>query len=58
VATVKAHGSICLAICLLLAGEAAAADTVVLWHSYRAEERQALEQTVTAFNTGHPGVQV
>ena len=43
---------------LLLAPAASAQVTVELWHSYRARERQALEQTIADFNTSHPDIQI
>jgi arabinogalactan oligomer/maltooligosaccharide transport system substrate-binding protein len=36
----------------------AAAGELVLWHSYRAEERAALEKVVAAWNAAHPNTHV
>ena len=36
---------------------AAAADLVV-WHSYRAEERAAIEKVIAAYNAANPGNKV
>jgi len=47
----------CLVV-LFLAPAASAQVTVELWHSYRARERQALEQTIADFNTSHPDIQI
>ncbi len=38
--------------------KAAEAAKLVLWHSYRATERKALEKLVAKYNDSHPGVKV
>lgn len=38
--------------------EAMAADKVVLWHAYRADERKALDQAVAKFNSSHTNIQI
>jgi arabinogalactan oligomer/maltooligosaccharide transport system substrate-binding protein len=42
---------------VLLGARAAAADLVV-WHSYRAEEKAAIEKVVAAYNAAHPDAHV
>ncbi len=37
---------------------AAAADDLVVWHSYRAEEKAAIEKVVAAYNSAHPQTHV
>ncbi|MBN1210461.1 MAG: extracellular solute-binding protein, partial [Myxococcaceae bacterium] len=46
--------AVCLCALGLLPLTASAAD-IVLWHSYRAEEKAALEKVVAKFNETHPG---
>jgi arabinogalactan oligomer/maltooligosaccharide transport system substrate-binding protein len=43
---------------LALGASAAAAAELVVWHSYRAEERAAIEKVVAAYNADHPGTKV
>jgi len=43
---------------LLWTGQAHAQVILQLWHSYRAEERCALEKTLTQFNTNHADIRV
>jgi len=44
---------------LLLATPAARAQVEIeLWHSYRAEEREALDRSVASFNTSHAGIRI
>jgi len=44
---------------LLLASTAASAQTeLVVWHSYRAAEKAAIEKVAAAYNASHPGVKV
>lgn len=35
-----------------------APQTVTLWHSYRDDERRALDELIAAWNRAHPGIQV
>ncbi len=43
----------------LLASTAASAQTeLVVWHSYRAAEKAAIEKVAAAYNASHPGVKV
>ncbi len=48
----------CLLFGLLLAPGALAGETITLWHSYRAQERDALEKTISEFNTTHKNIQI
>ncbi|MBI2572099.1 MAG: extracellular solute-binding protein [Candidatus Schekmanbacteria bacterium] len=41
-----------------LTGDAAAKDTLVLWHAYRGEERAALESVIATFNAGSASAHV
>ncbi|MBW1806600.1 MAG: extracellular solute-binding protein [Deltaproteobacteria bacterium] len=44
--------------CMLAAGQVLAGVEIELWHSYRAQERSALEKTITEFNTTHADIQI
>jgi arabinogalactan oligomer/maltooligosaccharide transport system substrate-binding protein len=46
-----------LACALIVSSVASAADLVV-WHSYRAGERAAIEKVAAAYNAAHPGTKV
>ena len=49
----------CLGLCLgLQAWWASAADTIVLWHAYRAEERQVLGDLLREFERQRPGLRI
>jgi arabinogalactan oligomer/maltooligosaccharide transport system substrate-binding protein len=41
-----------------LAAPSAAADELVVWHSYRAEEKAAIEKVVAGYNATHPKTHV
>jgi arabinogalactan oligomer/maltooligosaccharide transport system substrate-binding protein len=43
---------------LALGASSAAAGELVVWHSYRAEERNAIQKVVEAFNSSHPDIKV
>jgi arabinogalactan oligomer / maltooligosaccharide transport system substrate-binding protein len=51
-------------LCTLLAASVAAApavagaDELVVWHSYRAKEKAAIEKVVAAYNAANPGTKV
>jgi arabinogalactan oligomer/maltooligosaccharide transport system substrate-binding protein len=48
-----------MAALTVLAASAASAQTeLVVWHSYRAAEKAAIEKVAAAFNASHPGVHV
>ncbi|MCA1829558.1 MAG: extracellular solute-binding protein [Myxococcales bacterium] len=43
---------------LLASGVAAAQTDLVVWHSYRAAEKSAIEKVAASFNASHPGIKV
>src|SRR5437879_2881207 len=47
-----------LLLALLFADAAAAQTELVVWHSYRAAEKAAIEKVAAAFNASHPGTRV
>ncbi|HKA88602.1 MAG TPA: extracellular solute-binding protein [Haliangiales bacterium] len=47
-----------LLVACALGASSAAAGELVVWHSYRAEERAAIEKVVAAYNKDHPGTTV
>ena len=48
--------AVCLSVLGLLPVTAAAAETeIILWHSYRAEEKTALEKVVAEYNKANAG---
>ena len=49
---------VALAAALALAFPAAADTEVVVWHSYRAAEKLAIEKVAAVYNASHPGVHV
>jgi len=47
-----------LALACLASAAAAAQGELVVWHSYRAAEKAAIEKVVAAYNGSHPGAKV
>src|SRR5437016_1905216 len=47
-----------LLLALLFADAAAGQTELVVWHSYRAAEKAAIEKVAAAFNASHPGTRV
>ncbi|MGZ6142059.1 MAG: extracellular solute-binding protein [Myxococcales bacterium] len=47
-----------LGLALLAASAASAQTELVVWHSYRAAEKAAIEKVAAAYNASHPGVKV
>ena len=47
-----------LAIALCTSTAATAAEEVVVWHAYRAEEKAAIEKVATQYNATHPNAKV
>jgi arabinogalactan oligomer/maltooligosaccharide transport system substrate-binding protein len=45
-------------LAIVVGASSAAAGDLVVWHSYRAEERAAIEKVVAAYNAAHPGTKV
>lgn len=54
------RGFFLLALLALLIGQAplASAETIHLWHSYRGDERAAIDKLVSTWNAAHPELQV
>ncbi len=48
----------CLLAAFMLASAPCLADEIVLWHSYRGQEKEAIETLVGRWNAGHPDAQV
>jgi len=47
-----------LFLALLASGVASAQTELVVWHSYRAAEKAAIEKVAASFNASHPGIKV
>ena len=47
-----------LALAVLASSAAAAQTELVVWHSYRAAEKAAIEKVAAAYNASHPGTRV